>query len=87
MAATSIYVDPPTQADIDMLSGVVYVRDERRAITQSYQRDFQTAFSFFFECFDAYCAMKDERWRQALRYMVLMKVLKGNVRRILPIRL
>jgi hypothetical protein len=25
MAATSIYVDPPTQADIDMLSGIVYV--------------------------------------------------------------
>ena len=47
--------------------------------SQSYQRDFQTAFSFFFECFDAYCVMKDDRWKQALRYMVLMKVLKGNV--------
>lgn len=23
--------------------------------------------------------MKDDRWKQALRYMVLMKVLKGNV--------
>lgn len=25
MAATSIYVDAPTQADIDLLSGVIYV--------------------------------------------------------------
>lgn len=27
MAATSIYVDAPTQADIDLLSGVIYVSD------------------------------------------------------------
>lgn len=25
MAATSIYVDPVTQAEIDMLSGIIYV--------------------------------------------------------------
>lgn len=47
--------------------------------SQSYQHDFQMAYSFFFECFDSYCTMKDPRWKEALKYMVLMKVLKGNV--------
>lgn len=79
MAATSIYVDPSTQAEIDMLSGIIYVLKVNLSNSQSYQHDFQMAYSFFFECFDSYCTMKDPRWKQALKYMVLMKVLKGNV--------
>ncbi|KAK8818200.1 hypothetical protein WA556_006021 [Blastocystis sp. ATCC 50177/Nand II] len=68
MAATSIYVDVPTQAEIDLLSGEIY----------SYQHDFQSAFSFFFEAFDALTSLKDARASTALKYMVLMKILSGK---------
>lgn len=30
MTASSIYVDAPTQADIDILSGVIYVNSRNR---------------------------------------------------------
>ena len=68
MAASSIYVDAPTQAEIDVLSGIIY----------SYQRDFQMAFSFFYEAFDAFTQLKDRRSASALKYMVLMRILSGK---------
>ena len=69
MAASSIYVDAATQADIDLLSGIIY----------SYQHDFNTAFSFFFEAYDAFENLKDPQAAVALKYMVLMKILSGKV--------
>lgn len=81
MAASSIYVDAPTQADIDLLSGIIYVFPLSiiHFTIQSYQHDFQTAFSFFFEAYDAYESLKDTQAAIALKYMVLMKILSGKV--------
>lgn len=47
--------------------------------SQSYQHDFQTAFSFFYEAYDALVSLKDSRSLQALKYMVLMRILSGKV--------
>ena len=81
MAASSIYVDAPTQADIDLLSVIIYVFPLSiiHFTIQHNQHDFQTAFSFFFEAYDAYESLKDTQSTIALKYMVLMKILSGKV--------
>ena len=48
-------------------------------LCQSFQHDFQSAFSFFFEAFDSLSTLKDARAATALKYMVLMKILSGKV--------
>lgn len=70
-AANSIYCPPLLQADIDMQSGILHAEE----------KDYKTAFSYFFEAFEGYNSLGQEALmggQQAilcLKYMLLCKVM------------
>lgn len=69
-ASTAIYVVPSVQADIDELAGTL----------QSDEKDYRTAFSYFFEAFETYATLKHTRAIHCLKYMLLAKIMTGKVR-------
>ena len=68
--SNAIYVPPALQAQIDMMAGVLNTELE----------DFDTAFSYYFEAFEAFDGQKedDPRALQCLSYMVLCRIMVGN---------
>lgn len=67
-AASSTYVPPAQQAEVDALSGVLHA-DEK---------DYRTAFSYFFEAFDALSPLDPPRAAAAFKHMLLCKVMMGD---------
>ena len=59
--ANSIYVPPRIQAQLDLQAGILHASEEK---------DFKTAFSYFFE----YDSVEDNMAILALKYMLLSKV-------------
>ncbi|RDB28089.1 putative 26S proteasome regulatory subunit rpn6 [Hypsizygus marmoreus] len=79
-AANSIYCPPALQSSLDLQSGVLHAED----------KDYTTAYSYFFEAFESLSAQGDDAALGALKYMLLCKVmlnLPEDVTSLLTIKL
>lgn len=66
--ANSIYVPLSLQAEIDMQAGIVAAEE----------KDYKTAFSYFYEGFEGYVSLEDPRAMSNLKYMLLCKIMTGH---------
>jgi len=68
MTANAIYVPPQLQAALDMQSGILHAEE----------KDYTTAYSYFFEAFEQYQSLASDEASMALKYMLLSKVMLGH---------
>ncbi|KAJ3041406.1 26S proteasome regulatory subunit rpn6 [Rhizophlyctis rosea] len=64
-SANSIYCPPAMQAALDMQSGILHAEE----------KDYKTAFSYFYETLESYSSQDDRRAVLALKYMLLCKIM------------
>lgn len=64
-SANAIYCPPLTQAGLDMQSGIIHAEE----------KDYKTAFSYFYETLEGYAGQEDKRAVLALKYMLLCKIM------------
>ena len=69
---SKVYVEPKLQANIDLQAGIL----------AAHEKDFNLAYSYFFEAFDAYNIPNQKRKNKALRafqYMILSKIVGDHL--------
>jgi 26S proteasome regulatory subunit N6 len=69
---TKVYIEPKLQANIDMHAGIL----------ASHEKDFNLAYSYFFESFDVYnipTMRKKKKALKAFQYMILSKIVGGQI--------
>ena len=72
---TKVYVEPKLQANIDTHAGIL----------AAYEKDFNLAYSYFFEAFDVYNIPSQKRKNKGLRvfqYMILSKIVGGHIEEV-----
>jgi hypothetical protein len=69
-SANAVYTPPMLQAALDMQSGVLHAEE----------KDYKTAYSYFYETLEGYSAQEDPRAVLALKYMILCKIMLNAVR-------
>jgi 26S proteasome regulatory subunit N6 len=67
-AANAIYVPPSAQAEIDCQSGTLHAEE----------KDYKTAYSYFYEGFEQYSSVDERSAGPVLKYMLLCKIMSGN---------
>lgn len=66
--ANGIYCAPKMQGALDLQSGILHAADEK---------DFKTAYSYFYEAFEGFDSVESVRALTALKYMLLCKIMLG----------
>lgn len=64
-SANAVYCPPLTQAALDTMSGILQADD----------KDYKTAFSYFYEAFEGYAGQENPKAGMVLKYMLLCKIM------------